>query len=31
MRERAMRLLELAQANKRADYLKLISRYQGYP
>jgi hypothetical protein len=30
MRERAMRLLELARANKRADYLKLISRYQGY-
>jgi tetratricopeptide (TPR) repeat protein len=28
---RAMRLLDLLNANKRDDYLALVSRYQGYP
>jgi len=31
MKARAARLLELLKANRRADYLALISRYQGYP
>ena len=28
---RAMRLLDLLNANKRDDYLALVNRYQGYP
>lgn len=31
MKERAARLLELLKANRRAEYLALVSRYQGYP
>ena len=31
IRERALRLLDLIKANKRAEFLALVSRYQGYP
>jgi hypothetical protein len=31
MKARAARLLELLKANRRAEYLALINRYQGYP
>ena len=31
IKERAQRLLELIQANKRSEYLALVNRYQGYP
>jgi hypothetical protein len=31
IKERAQRLLDLIKANKRAEYLALVNRYQGYP
>ena len=31
IKQRALRLLDLIKANKRADYLALVNRYQGYP
>jgi hypothetical protein len=31
IKERALRLLDLIKANKRAEFLALVSRYQGYP
>jgi hypothetical protein len=31
MKQRAQRLLDLIKANKRAEYLALVNRYQGYP
>lgn len=31
IKERAQRLLDLVKANKRAEYLALVNRYQGYP